>query len=64
MYIDSVRTSQGTHYVSAAKMNWLMLFKEKIAFCFEHHTKRKFCGQNLELQKTLKQMVYVVTTGI
>jgi hypothetical protein len=35
---DSVRTSQGTHYISATKPNRLMLFREKVAVYCENHT--------------------------
>jgi thioredoxin-related protein len=35
---DSVRTSQETHYFSATKRNWLMLFMETVANCCENHT--------------------------
>jgi hypothetical protein len=36
--IDTVRTSQETHYVSATEPNRLMLFKETVAVYFENHT--------------------------
>jgi hypothetical protein len=37
-HIDTVRTSQETHYVSAAKPNRLMLFGETVAVYCENHT--------------------------
>jgi hypothetical protein len=36
--INSVRTSQETHYVSATKPNRLMLFRETVAVYCENHT--------------------------
>jgi hypothetical protein len=38
VYINSVRVSQETHYVSATKPNRLMLFREIIAVYCENHT--------------------------
>jgi hypothetical protein len=38
MYINSVRTSQETHYVTATKPNRLMLFGETVAVYCENHT--------------------------
>jgi hypothetical protein len=35
--INSVRTSQETHYVSATKPNRLMLFRETVAVYCENH---------------------------
>jgi hypothetical protein len=37
-HINTVRTSQKTHYVSATKTNRLMLFKETVPVYFENHT--------------------------
>jgi hypothetical protein len=37
-YINSVRTSQETHYISATKPNRLMLFRETVAVYSENHT--------------------------
>jgi hypothetical protein len=50
VYKNSVRTSQETHYVSATKPNWLMLFGETIAVYLESHIKHKntLCEQNAE----------------
>jgi hypothetical protein len=50
MYNNSVRTSQETRGVSAAKTNRLMLFKETIVVKCENHTKHTnaLCGQNAE----------------
>jgi hypothetical protein len=51
VYENSVRTSQETHYVSAAKPNRLMLFRETIAVYCENHTKHAntLYGQNVEI---------------
>jgi hypothetical protein len=38
VYINSVRTSQETHYVSAAETNRLMLFKETVAVYYDNRT--------------------------
>jgi hypothetical protein len=35
-HVDTVRTSQETHYVSATETNRLMLIKETVAVCFEN----------------------------
>jgi hypothetical protein len=50
IYINSVRTSQETHYVSATKPNRLMLFRETVAVYCENHTEHTdtLCGQNAE----------------
>jgi hypothetical protein len=50
MYINSVRTSQETHYVSATKANRLMLFGETVAVYSENHTEHTdtLCGHNVE----------------
>jgi thioredoxin-related protein len=37
-HTDKVRTSQETHYISAAKPNRLMLFGETVAVYCENHT--------------------------
>jgi predicted Zn-dependent protease with MMP-like domain len=34
-------TSQETHYVSATKPNWLMLFRETVAVYCENHTEHR-----------------------
>jgi hypothetical protein len=36
---DTVRTSQETHYLSATKPNWLMLFGEAVAVCCQSQVK-------------------------
>jgi hypothetical protein len=48
VYINSVRTSQATHYGSATKPNRLMLSREIIAAYCENHTEHinRPCGQN------------------
>jgi hypothetical protein len=49
-YVNSVRTSQETHYVSATKPNQLMLFGETVAVYCEIHMEHTntLCGQNAE----------------
>jgi hypothetical protein len=37
IYINSARTSQETHYISATKTNRLMLIRETVAVYCEHH---------------------------
>jgi hypothetical protein len=50
VYINPVRTSQETHYVSAAMPNRLMLFRETIAIYCENHTEltNTLCEQNAD----------------
>jgi translation initiation factor IF-1 len=50
LYMNSVRTSQGTHYISATETNWLMLFGETVAVYCENHMEHinALCGQNAE----------------
>jgi hypothetical protein len=38
VYVNSARTSQETHYVSATETNRLMLFKETVAVYCKNHT--------------------------
>jgi hypothetical protein len=66
MYKNSVRTSQETHYVYAAKVNRLMPFKEIIAVYCENHAKHAnaLCRQNAEVFIVLKQLIHIVATGI
>jgi hypothetical protein len=51
-YINSVRTSQETHHVSATKSSLLMLFRETVAVYCENHTEHTdtLCGQNAGLK--------------
>jgi hypothetical protein len=42
VYINSVRTSQETHYVSVTKSNRLMLFRETVAVYCENHAEHKY----------------------
>jgi hypothetical protein len=60
VYINSVRTSQETHYVSVTKPSQLMLFREMIAVCCENHTEHidTLCGQNAQ-RIMLKQVVHI-----
>jgi hypothetical protein len=48
MYINSVRTSQETHYVTTTKPNRLMLFGETVDVYCENHMEHTntLCGQN------------------
>jgi hypothetical protein len=50
MYINPVRTSQETRYVTATKTNRSMLFMETVAVYCENHAEHtnKVCGQNVE----------------
>jgi hypothetical protein len=50
IYINPVRTSQETHYVTAKNPNRLILFKETVAVYCENCTEHIniLCGQNVE----------------
>jgi hypothetical protein len=50
IYTYPVRTTQETHYVSAAKPNRLMLFRETVTVYCEKHMEHTdtLCGQNAE----------------
>jgi hypothetical protein len=52
IYINSVRISQETHYVSATKSSRLMLFRQTVAVYCENHTDHTdtLCGPNAEFQ--------------
>jgi thioredoxin-related protein len=63
MYENSVRTSQATDYVSAAKPNRLMLFGEATAVYCEKHKKYKCTLGRMQSFSMLKQVVHTVTTG-
>jgi hypothetical protein len=60
VYINSVRTSQETHYVSATKHNWLMLFGERVAVYFENHTEHRYRTHSC----VWKQVVHILITGL
>jgi hypothetical protein len=48
-YMNSVRTSQETHYITATKPNRLMLFGETVTiYCENHMEHNTLCGQNAE----------------
>jgi hypothetical protein len=49
-YKSSVRTSEEKHYVSAIKLDQLMLFRETNTVYCENHTKHinTLCGQNVD----------------
>jgi hypothetical protein len=53
IFIDSVRTSQETHYVSLAKTSRLALFGETVAEDHAEHT-NTLLRQNAELLSILK----------
>jgi hypothetical protein len=50
IYINSIRTSQEAAYVSATKLNRLMLFGETVAVYCENHTEHTDtpCGQKTQ----------------
>jgi hypothetical protein len=50
IYINSIRTSQETHYLSTSKPNRLTLFEETVAVYCENYTGHTdtLCGQNAE----------------
>jgi hypothetical protein len=61
IYTNSVHTSQETHYVSATKINRLMLFRETVAvYCENHleHTNTLY-GQNAEFCNMYKFSSYL-----
>jgi hypothetical protein len=60
IYINSVRTSQETHYVSATKPNQLMLFRETIAVYCENHMEHinTLCAQNAGFQHVKASGIY------
>jgi hypothetical protein len=64
-YVNSVRTSQETHYVSARKPNRLMLFREAVAVYCENHTEHIYtiCVGRMLNFNILKWVVHIVTTG-
>jgi hypothetical protein len=51
LYENQVRTSGETHYVSATKLNWLMLCGETVAVYCENRTEHTdtLCGKNAEV---------------
>jgi hypothetical protein len=53
VYINPVRASQETHYVSATKPNRLMLFREIIAVYCENHTEHINTVRGQNIKKTL-----------
>jgi hypothetical protein len=59
-YINSVLTSQETHYVSAAKTNRLMLLWKTVAVYCENHTKHTDIYKNPV--RTSQETHYVSTT--
>jgi hypothetical protein len=63
MYTNPVRTSQGTHYVSATEPNRLLLSRETVAVYCENRTEHinTLCVGRLQSFSKLKQAVHVVT---
>jgi hypothetical protein len=59
LFINSVRTSQETHYVSVTKPNRLMLFRETVAVYCENHTEQKYTLGRIYV--TIKMPVHIVT---
>jgi hypothetical protein len=62
-YMNSIRTSQETHYISATEANRLMLFRETVAVYCENHAEHinTLCGQNAECFIS-KYVVRIATT--
>jgi hypothetical protein len=60
--MNTVRTSQGTHYVSSTEPNRLLLFREAVAVYCENHTEHTdtLCGQNAV--RTSQETHYVSAT--
>jgi hypothetical protein len=61
VYINSVRTSQETYYVSATETNRLMMFRETVAVYCENHTEHinTLSGQNAEFCNIYKFNSYL-----
>jgi hypothetical protein len=62
--IDTVRTSQETHYVSAAKPNRLMLFGETVAVYCENHMEPIHYVGRMQGFRVLKRVVHIETNGL
>jgi translation initiation factor IF-1 len=62
LYKTSIRTSRGTHYVSATETNRLMLFGETVAVYCENHTEHIYtlCGQNIEYLYVKECGIYAI----
>jgi hypothetical protein len=54
--INSVRTSQETHYISATETNRLMLFRETVAVYCENHT------EHTDTVRTSQETHYIPAT--
>jgi hypothetical protein len=59
---NSVRTSQGTNYVSATKPNRLMLFRETAAVYCENRTEHKYTLWAENSVRTSQETPYLSTT--
>jgi hypothetical protein len=62
IYINSVRTSQETHYVSITKANRLMLFREIIAVVRIIRNTQTHCVNRMQSVLVLMHAVCIVTT--
>lgn len=64
--MHSVCTSQGTHFLSATKTTWSMLFRETVAVYCENHTKclNTLCVHIEEFQYVKAGDIYIVTTKL
>jgi hypothetical protein len=65
LYKNSVRTSQETHYVSAAKPNRLMLFGETVLFVVRTIRNTQIhCVGRMRSISVIKQVVLILTARI
>jgi hypothetical protein len=65
VYINSVRTSQETHYISTTKPNRLMLCRETIAVYCENHLEHiTLCGHRTNSFSMSEQVVHIVITWL
>jgi hypothetical protein len=60
IYTNSVRTSWETHYVSATKLNRLMLFRQTVAVYCENHMEHTniLCGQKTQSVPHRKHIMF------
>jgi hypothetical protein len=61
-YMNSVRTSQETHYVPATNPNRLMLFRETVSVYCENHTEHKYTLWAGNSVRTSQETHYVSAT--
>jgi hypothetical protein len=62
IYINSVRTSRETHYVTATQPNRLMLFRETDAVYCENHTEHTDIYIYINSVRTSQEAHYVTAT--